>query len=179
MPPSGHYVASGRGFAVVADEVRKLAERTAKATGEITGMVAAIQNGTGRAVETMQDGVVRVQEGVVLAGAAGTSVGQIHAGATQVVGAVADISAALREQGAASTEIARNVERIAQMAEQNSAEVRETAGNRSPPRKSGPEVAERGVPLPYLRRRVSALLSALSAMPRDARPFRGIAISGT
>ena len=118
---------SGRGFAVVADEVRKLAERTAKATGEITGMVAAIQNGTGRAVETMQDGVVRVQEGVVLAGAAGTSMGQIHAGATQVVGAVADISAALREQGAASTEIARNVERIAQMAEQNSAEVRETA----------------------------------------------------
>ncbi len=118
---------SGRGFAVVADEVRKLAERTAKATGEITGMVVSIQNGTEKAVATMQDGVTRVQDGVVLAGQAGNAMNQIHAGATQVVGAVADISAALREQGAASTEIARNVERIAQMAEQNSAAVRDTA----------------------------------------------------
>ncbi|NML28401.1 methyl-accepting chemotaxis protein [Zoogloea dura] len=118
---------TGRGFAVVADEVRKLAERTAKATGEITGMVSAIQNGTSRAVDTMQGGVARVQEGVVLAGQAGASMDQIRAGANQVVNAVTDISMALREQGAASTDIARNVERIAAMAEQNSGAVRETA----------------------------------------------------
>lgn len=118
---------SGRGFAVVADEVRKLAERTTKATGEITGMVTSIQSGTEKAVATMQEGVSRVQGGVELAGKAGDAMRQIHAGATQVVSAVTDISAALREQGAASTEIARNVERIAQMAEQNSAAVRDTA----------------------------------------------------
>ena len=118
---------TGRGFAVVADEVRKLAERTAKATGEITCMVASIQGGTARAVDTMQDGVTRVQDGVVLAQQAGTSMEQIRTGATQVLGAVADISSALREQGAASTAIARNVEHIAQMAEQNSAAVRDTA----------------------------------------------------
>jgi len=118
---------TGRGFAVVADEVRKLAERTAKATDEITGMVAAIQKGTRLAVETMNDGVTRVEGGVELAGQAGDSMEQIRAGAGQVVDAVTDISAALREQGAASTEIARNVEHIAQMAEQNSAAVRDTA----------------------------------------------------
>jgi len=119
---------AGRGFAVVADEVRKLAERTAKATDEITGMVTAIQKGTDRAVETMQGGVIRVQEGVVLAGQAGHSMDQIREGASQVVRAITDISQALREQGTASTDIARNVERIAQMAEQNSNAVRDTAG---------------------------------------------------
>ncbi|MBI5007614.1 MAG: CZB domain-containing protein [Nitrosomonadales bacterium] len=38
----------GRGFAVVADEVRKLAERTAKATSEISTIVTAIQGETER-----------------------------------------------------------------------------------------------------------------------------------
>ena len=91
-------------------------------------MVASIQAGTGKAADTMQDGVRRVQEGVQLAGKAGISMDQIRSGAGRVVTAVTDISAALREQGVASTEIARNVERIAQMAEQNSAAVRDTAG---------------------------------------------------
>ena len=36
----------GRGFAVVADEVRKLAERTTKATAEISGLVSHIQEET-------------------------------------------------------------------------------------------------------------------------------------
>ena len=63
----------------------------------------------------------------MLAQQAGTSMEQIRNRATQMHGAVADISSALREQGAASTAIARNVEHIAQMAEQNSAAVRDTA----------------------------------------------------
>ncbi len=36
----------GRGFAVVADEVRQLAERTTKATAEISGLVTSIQSET-------------------------------------------------------------------------------------------------------------------------------------
>ncbi|MDP2821911.1 MAG: methyl-accepting chemotaxis protein, partial [Sulfuritalea sp.] len=43
----------GRGFAVVADEVRKLAERTAKATGEIGGLIATMQAGVQNSVGAM------------------------------------------------------------------------------------------------------------------------------
>jgi DNA repair exonuclease SbcCD ATPase subunit len=43
----------GRGFAVVADEVRKLAERTTKATAEISTLVSQIETETGSATESM------------------------------------------------------------------------------------------------------------------------------
>ena len=118
---------SGRGFAVVADEVRKLAERTSLATREIGGMVEAIQHGTERAVETMQQGVHRVRDGVEMSNRAGASMAQISSGAEQVLGAVREISTALNEQSQASAAIAQNIERIADMAEHNSGTVRETA----------------------------------------------------
>ncbi|MDE2600127.1 MAG: CZB domain-containing protein [Rhodocyclaceae bacterium] len=47
---------AGRGFAVVADEVRKLAERTAKATTEIGGLVSGIQAETAAAKSAMDVG---------------------------------------------------------------------------------------------------------------------------
>ena len=54
----------GRGFAVVADEVRKLAERTTKATGEISTTIHTIQNETVTAVTAMEQVHVQVTQGV-------------------------------------------------------------------------------------------------------------------
>jgi len=52
---------------------------------------------------------------------AGEAISQVQAQSRQVLDAVSEITVALREQAAASTEIAQNVERIAQMAEENNA----------------------------------------------------------
>jgi len=51
----------GRGFAVVADEVRKLAERTAKATSEISTIVVAIQGETNRTRVQMEGWAAKSQ----------------------------------------------------------------------------------------------------------------------
>jgi len=110
---------SGRGFAVVADEVRKLAERTSRSTQEISTMITAIQGGTREAVNSMKLGVTRVSEGVALATRAGESIKEIGGNAQQVVEQVANISHALREQSSTSSEIARSVEDVARMAEEN------------------------------------------------------------
>jgi methyl-accepting chemotaxis protein len=116
----------GRGFAVVADEVRKLAERTSLSTTEIAGMVDKIQNGTRNAVTSMQSGVAQADKGVALANEAGESIVSIRDGALRVVEVVNDISSSIREQSAASNDIAKNIERIAQMSEESAQAVQHT-----------------------------------------------------
>ena len=110
----------GRGFAVVADEVRKLAERTATSSREIGSMIESISAGTDQAVESMQQGVNKVEHGVRLAQEAGTTINAIDESTQRVVVTVSDITNAIEEQRTATNEIARHVERIAQMAESNS-----------------------------------------------------------
>ena len=109
----------GRGFAVVADEVRKLAERTTQSTAEIGSMVQAIQEGTAQAVGHMQGWSSKVADGVARARGAGERMGEVRASANQAASAVSEINDALAEQSSTSAQLARNVERIARMSEEN------------------------------------------------------------
>ena len=111
----------GRGFAVVADEVRKLAERTAKATQEISSLLGRMQDSAKLAVNSMVTTEEAVGHGVDNARQAGESIEKIKDGSSAAASVVEDISGAIREQQAGSTAIAQNIEQMAQMSEQNSA----------------------------------------------------------
>ena len=115
----------GRGFAVVADEVRGLAQRTGKSTQEIASMIDKIQAGIRDTVGNMKIGVERVNDGVGQADKAGQAIVAIRQGSTQVVQVVDQISFALREQNAASHDVARSVETTAQMAARNRTDIQD------------------------------------------------------
>ena len=80
---------AGRGFAVVAGEVKALAGQTSRATAEISAQIAGMQRATTRSIEAIN-------------------------AIEHIIGEIGDISraiaAAVTEQGAATTEIARSVE---------------------------------------------------------------------
>ena len=118
----------GRGFAVVADEVRKLAERTGAATAEIHGMIESIQGETRNVVASMQSGRERVGVGVDLAQQAAKTLESLQEGARETTTRINDIAASTREQTQTAQEIARNIERIAQMSEQNDEAANAAAG---------------------------------------------------
>jgi methyl-accepting chemotaxis protein len=102
----------GRGFAVVADEVRKLAERTGKATGEITNMIKGIQRDTEEAVGSMESGIQQVDRGRDLADKAGSSLNEIVVMVQRVTDMIQQIATAAEEQSTAAEQISKNIEHI-------------------------------------------------------------------
>jgi methyl-accepting chemotaxis protein len=80
---------AGKGFAVVAQEVKALAGQTAKATDEISAQIASMQTATRESV---------------------TAIKEIGATISRVSEIAVAIAAAIEEQGAATSEIARNVQ---------------------------------------------------------------------
>ncbi|MEE9441248.1 MAG: methyl-accepting chemotaxis protein, partial [candidate division Zixibacteria bacterium] len=117
----------GRGFAVVADEVRKLAERTGKATGEITEMIKGIQNDSGRAVTSMEEAGTMVEEGKSLADKAGGSLTEINTMSSQVMDMIVQIATAADQQSAAAEQISKNMEHIATITKQTSVGAEQSA----------------------------------------------------
>ncbi|WP_367253165.1 methyl-accepting chemotaxis protein [Pseudomonas sp. stari2] len=118
---------AGRGFAVVADEVRALAHRTAQSTQEIEKMVAGIQNGTGEAVESMQQSNQRTHTTLEMARAAGIALEQITQSIHQINERNLVIASASEEQAQVSREVDRNLVNIRDLATQSAAGANQTS----------------------------------------------------
>ncbi|BEV73001.1 methyl-accepting chemotaxis protein [Paludibacterium sp. THUN1379] len=117
----------GRGFAVVADEVRKLAERTARATLDISTTISSMIDKSKQATSQMETAGGLVDTGVARADEANSAIGHIGENVNNASGSISEISAAIQQQGIASNNIAMRVEQTAQMAEQSSAAASQTA----------------------------------------------------
>jgi len=117
----------GRGFAVVADEVRKLAERTTKATKEISDMIRQIQQDTKNAVTSMEEGTNQVTGGVNLANQTGEALEKIQEMVNQTASMIQQIAGAAEEQSTATGQIAGDLEAVAQAGREASNGVNESA----------------------------------------------------
>jgi len=117
----------GRGFAVVADEVKKLAERTAKATAEISSMITTIQDEVFKAVNSMENALGKVNIGVELTTEAGNALKEIVAKVNDLQLMVQQIASATEEMTATSEEINKDIAHIADVSNEASASSEQTA----------------------------------------------------
>jgi methyl-accepting chemotaxis protein len=117
----------GRGFAVVADEVRALAERTTRATKEISDMIRGIQQETKTAISSMEEGVKGTERGAAEAAQLETSLQAILNQVNAVTDQINQIATAAEEQTSTTREISHNVLNLNELAQQNSRGISETA----------------------------------------------------
>lgn len=106
----------GRGFAVVASEVRRLAERTKRATEEISGTVRNIQDETRQTLDVMQTSRTAVENGIGETERARQSLDEIIHSSRQVENEIELIATAASEQTAVSGEISESAALISQLA---------------------------------------------------------------
>ena len=102
----------GRGFAVVADEVRKLAERTSRATEQITGMIEGVGAETRKAVDNMQNTLNAVRGGAEHSTEAAEKITAIRQNMNDVVAKIEEIALSTKEQLSATTSMAQAAEKI-------------------------------------------------------------------
>ena len=109
----------GRGFAVVADEVRKLAERTRVATVDIKELIQSLHHDVGGVRGAITGTQEEIDAGLRQTSALMERLNAVTALAESAHIAVRGISSASQEQSIASEQLARDVERVANLAEHN------------------------------------------------------------
>jgi methyl-accepting chemotaxis protein len=111
----------GRGFAVVAEEVRKLAEESQQAAASIAALIGEIQSETGRAVEVVEQGGARTDEGTKTVQQARDAFERINGQVEEMGARVGEIASAVEQLSETSARMDAEIAEVAAVSEQTSA----------------------------------------------------------
>jgi methyl-accepting chemotaxis protein len=119
----------GRGFAVVADEVRKLAEKSSTSAKEIDKVTQEISSQSSQVENAVSKGLHSLDKSMDVVRSVETSLNTAANAVENTNTGMSDIAISVKEQREANNAIARNIEQVAQMAEENTAIIQNTAAN--------------------------------------------------
>jgi methyl-accepting chemotaxis protein len=112
----------GKGFAVVAEEVRHLAEQSKKSAGEIGRMIDVMIQNVDKAVSSIEEGNIQVNEGLVVTEKTSTIFSQIEASTEDMRTKLATVSAAIAHIQTITNNVLGEANVIEELAIQSSAE---------------------------------------------------------
>ena len=131
----------GKGFAVVADEVRKLAEESREAAGAIATLSAEIQSDTVRAVDVVEAGARRTDDGVATVAEAGEAFTAIRDGIGDVDRQVGEIAVAIERIEHAAERMREDLREVVGVAESASASTEQVSASAQQTSASTQEIA--------------------------------------
>ena len=131
----------GRGFAVVADEVRKLAEESQQAAASIASLIGEIQSETGRAVEVVESGQARTDDGANTVEQARESFVAIGGSIEEMSDRVGQIDEAIARISEAAIRVQHDMNEVAAVAEQSSASAEQVSASTEQTSASATEIA--------------------------------------
>jgi methyl-accepting chemotaxis protein len=148
----------GRGFAVVAEEVRKLAEESQSAAGQISGLIAEIQQETGKVVTVVSGSAQRTEDGVATVEQTRSAFVRIGSSVESMTARVGEIAAAIGDIADEADRMRQDIGEVASVAEASSASAEQVSASTQQTSASTQEIAASAQELAATAEQLEALV---------------------
>jgi len=103
---------AGKGFAVVAEEVQRLAERSARASNDITALVQNIQQDVNNAIISMESTTEEVVSGAKMADEAGQALNEIESMSERLLETIEEVAEDAQKESTVAQTVASRMETL-------------------------------------------------------------------